>query len=191
MSHVFCHESFAFSLYVLFLHWRPPMCKYQYKELTTILSCLFVSSWLLIPGDQGDLKICHLLSTSCVIGTWLRYLLGAYSLLGTVLRTGGAISISELFDFSTALDALYRYYNCIYIECKVQIFLARKWRGRIWTQSWTDFPSHSTLIMIPIITFTEIFARIPNSILNTHSVLCPYFVLDWCSSHTPIVQNLE
>lgn len=124
-----CHESFAFSLGTYsFLHWRPPMCKYQYKELTTILSCLFVSSWLLIPGDQGDFKICCSLSTSCVIGTWLRYLLGAYSLLGTVLRTGGAISISELFDFSTALDALYHIVKCIYIECKVQIFLARKWR---------------------------------------------------------------
>lgn len=52
----------------------------------------------LIPGDQGDLKICHLLSTFCVIGTWLRYLLGAYSLLGTVRTLLGvkAISISEI-----------------------------------------------------------------------------------------------
>ena len=58
------------------------------------------------------------------------YLLGAYSLLGTVLRAGGAISIFELFDFSTALDALYHYYNCIDIECKVQIFPASKWERK-------------------------------------------------------------
>ena len=56
--------------------------------------------------------------------------MGAYSLLGTVLCTGGAISISELFDFSTALDALYRYYNCIDIECKVQIFPPSKWERK-------------------------------------------------------------
>jgi len=118
------------------------------------------------------------------------YLLGAYSWLGTVLRAGGAISISELFDFSTTLDALYHYYNCIYIECKVQIFPASKWERKDMNPR-LDSPSPSTLSMIPIITFTEIFPHIPNSIPNTHSAPGPYFVLDWCSSHTPIVQNLE